>query len=124
MKTRIALVAAGFAMAAGTVHAQDSLANVSKASGDSVVAAAELSEAGVKVVVGTVALPFVAVGTVTESTGRAIRQGGDAAWDSANSPLDISPETVTAQPAPQVPYDSHKDNRGRDDRDQANDRSQ
>ncbi|MEI9906062.1 MAG: hypothetical protein WDN06_20760 [Asticcacaulis sp.] len=70
MKTRIVTIAAGIAMAAGTVHAQDSLANVSKASGDSVVAAAELSEAGVKVVAGAVALPFVAAGTVAESTGR------------------------------------------------------
>ncbi len=123
MKTRIVTIAAGIAMAAGTVHAQDSLANVSKASGDSVVAAAELSEAGVKVVAGAVALPFVAVGTVAESTGRAVRQGGEDVWDSANGPLDISPETVTAQPAPQVPYDSRRDDRGHDDRDQADDRS-
>ncbi|MDI7773860.1 hypothetical protein [Asticcacaulis sp. EMRT-3] len=86
-------------------HAQDSVGNVSKAIGDSAVSTAELSEAGVKVVAGAVALPFVAVGTVSESAGRTIRRAGDDVWRAANSPLEISSETVTAQPAPQVPYD-------------------
>ncbi|MBP2157504.1 MULTISPECIES: hypothetical protein [Asticcacaulis] len=94
------------AMAATPAFAQDSLGNVSKASGDSVVATAQLAEAGVKVVVGVVALPFVAVGTVAESGGAAIRDSGQAVWDEANGPLEISPETVTAQPAPKVPYDT------------------
>lgn len=100
----------GFTIAATLVtvpaHAQDSLGNVSKASGDSVVATAQLSEAGVKVVVGVVALPFVVVGTAAESSGAALRDSGQAVWDEANGPLEISPETVTAQPAPQVPYDA------------------
>lgn len=91
---------------AAPAHAQDSLGNVSKASGDSVVATAQLAEAGVKVVVGTVALPFVALGAATESGGAALRESGQAVWDEANGPLEISPETVTAQPAPQVPYDA------------------
>lgn len=94
------------ALIAAPAYAQDSLGNVSKASGDSVVATAQLAEAGVKVVVGVVALPFVAVGTVAESGGAAIRDSGQAVWDEANGPLQISPETVTAQPAPQVPYDA------------------
>jgi len=94
------------ALIAAPAYAQDSLGNVSKASGDSVVATAQLAEAGIKVVVGVVALPFVAVGTVTESSGAAIRDSGQAVWDEANGPLQISPDTVAAQPAPQVPYDA------------------
>lgn len=86
--------------------AQDSVGNVSKASGDSVVATAQLAEAGVKVVVGVAALPFVVLGTAAESSGAAVRDSGQAVWDSANGPLEISPETVTAQPPPQVPYDA------------------
>ncbi len=114
MKLRLVIVAV-LALAASSVHAQDSMANLSKASGDSVASTAELAEAGVKVVAGTVALPFVAVGSVTESAGRAVRQGGESLWDSANGPLDISPETVVpAQAAPQVPYDADRDDRGRD----------
>jgi hypothetical protein len=35
-----------------------------------------------------------------------MREGGQAVWDDANGPLEISPETMTAQPAPQVPYDT------------------
>ena len=101
--------------------AQDSLANVSKASGDSAVAVAELTESGVKVVAGAVALPFVAVGTVAESAGGAVRDSGQAVWDSANGPLAISPETVTAQPAPDVPYD-RDDRSRRDDRRDRDDR--
>ncbi len=96
-------------------HAQDSLANASKASVDSAVAIGEMTEAGVKVVAGAVALPFVAAGVVTESAGNAMRQGGQAVWDDANGPLVISPETVTAQPAPQVPYDRKRDDRNTPD---------
>jgi accessory colonization factor AcfC len=83
------------ALVAAPAYAQDSLGNVSKASGDSVVATAQLAEAGVKVV-------------VAESGGAAIRASGQAVWDEANGPLEISPETVTAQPAPKVPYDADK----------------
>ncbi len=96
--------AATLALAAANANAQDSLGNASKASGDSVVAVAELAESGVKVVAGAVALPFVAIGTVAESAGGAVRDSGEGLWDAANSPLDVSPETVTAQPAPEVPY--------------------
>ncbi len=121
MKTCLA-ISAGLALAATTVHAQDSLSNLSKASADSAVSTAELAEAGVKTVVGVVALPFMVAGTVAESSGRAVREGGEDAWNAANGPLEISPETVTAQPAPQVPYDAQRDDRTRDDR--ADDRPQ
>lgn len=114
MKKRIVIAAAALAIVATSAHAQDSLANVSKASADSAVAVAELTEAGVKVVAGTVALPFIAAGTAAEGAGRAVRQGGEDVWDSANAPLDVSPETVVAQAAPQVPYDTRSDDRARD----------
>ena len=110
--TGAALLTVG--LAASSVHAQDSVTNASKASGDSVVAVAELSEAGVKVVAGAVALPLYAVGDITEHTGRFVRQTSGQVWDSANGPLEISPETPVAQPAPNVPYDRSDDRR--DDR--------
>ncbi|ESQ91377.1 hypothetical protein [Asticcacaulis benevestitus] len=102
------------AAAANGVHAQDSLANASQASGESLVSTARLSEAGVKVVAGAVALPFVAAGAVIEGSGRVVRDSAGAVWDEANGPLEISPETVVAQPAPQVPYDAgrRRDNTG------------
>ena len=108
MKIVGSIAIAAVAMAASSVHAQDSISNVSKATGDSVTAVAELSEAGVKVVAGAVAVPFVAVGAVAESAGTGIRESGQALWDGANTPLTISPETVTAQAAPQVPYDAKR----------------
>ena len=106
MKIVSSIAVIAVSMAATSVHAQDSISNVSKATGDSVIAVAELSEAGVKVVAGAVAVPFVAVGAVAESAGTGIRESGQALWDGANTPLTVSPETVTAQPAPQVPYDA------------------
>lgn len=88
--------------------AQDSLENTSKAAANSVEANAQLSGAGVMVVAGSAALPFVAVGASTESTGAAIRDSGEAVWDEANKPLTVSPETVVAQDAPKVPNEAEK----------------
>ena len=102
----LACMAVTAAVTAGAASAQDSISNVSKASGDSIVAGAELTEAGVKVVAAAVAAPFVAVGYTSENVGRGMREGGQAVWDDANGPLEISPETMTAQPAPKVPYDT------------------
>ncbi len=93
-------------MGAPAAYAQDSVANVSKAVGDSAVATAELSEAGVKLTVGAVSVPFVAVGSVAESTGKAVKNAGLDALRFANEPLEVSPETVVAQPAPRVPRDA------------------
>lgn len=119
-------VAASFAVGISATFiqpacAQDSLTNASKASGDSVVAVAELSEAGVKVVAGAVALPFYAVGSATENGGRVIRESSEQVWDSANGPLTISPETPTAQPAPDVPYDGDRQRPSRQDDDRRRD---
>jgi|GEM_PF-1498541 len=83
--------------------AQDSLENASTASAHTVNASGELSGAGVMVVAGSAALPFIAAGASAESTGAAIRDSGEAVWDEANAPLKVSPETVVAQDAPQVP---------------------
>ncbi|WP_298333119.1 hypothetical protein [Asticcacaulis sp.] len=88
--------------------AQDSLENTSKAAANSVEATAQLSGAGVMVVAGSAALPFVAVGASAESTGAALRDSGEAVWDEANKPLTVSPETVVAQDAPDVPREAEK----------------
>lgn len=97
--------AAVIGLAAPAAYAQDSVANVSKAVGDSTVATAELSEAGVKLTIGAVSVPFVAVGSLAEGTGKVMKDAGLDALHFANQPLEISPETVVAQPAPQVPHD-------------------
>jgi len=96
-----------FAMSlSGQAMAQDSATDVSKATGDSAVASAKLTAAGVKAVVGVVALPVMAAGVTAESAGHAISDSGQAAWTAANTPLDVSPETVVAQPVPTVPYNT------------------
>ena len=69
---------------------------------------------------GAVSLPFYVVGSAAENGGRAVRESSQQVWDSANGPLTVSPETPTAQPAPDVPYDGDRqrpasqDNRSRD----------
>ena len=104
----VLLPVSALALMPAAVHAQDSLSNLSKASGDSVVAAGQMSEAGVNVVAGAVALPFIVAGGASEGLGGSVRESGEAVWDDANGPLDISPETLTAQPAPQVPYEAQR----------------
>ncbi|WAC46870.1 hypothetical protein OVA03_09080 [Asticcacaulis sp. SL142] len=86
--------------------AQDSVTNTSDASGESAVATAQLTSAGVQVASGVVAIPVVIAGSAAESTGMVARSSGEALWEAANTPLEVSPETVVAQPAPQVPYDA------------------
>ncbi|MBW8880911.1 MAG: hypothetical protein JF615_05620 [Asticcacaulis sp.] len=108
LKTTCLTAILALTLTAGVAQA-DSLGNVSKASGDSAVALAELTESGVKVIAGAVALPFIVAGTAGESIGGAVRDSGQDVWDAANEPLTVSPETVTAQPAPDVPYDRQND---------------
>jgi hypothetical protein len=90
----------------GQAMAQDSATDVSQATGDSVVASAKLTAAGVKAVAGVVALPVISVGVITESAGHITADSGQAVWTAANTPLDVSPETVVAQPVPTVPYNA------------------
>lgn len=104
-KAYLMISAAVLGLAAPAAYAQDSVANVSKAVGDSAGTTAELSEAGVKLTVGTVSVPVVAVGSVAAATGIAVTDAGLDSMKFANSPLEISPETVVAQPAPHVLHD-------------------
>lgn len=108
MKKRLsASLALLFAVSlSGQAIAQDSATDVSKATGDSAVASAKLTAAGVKAVVGVVALPVIAVGSTAESAGHVTSESGQAVWAAANAPLEVSPETVVAQPVPAVPYNA------------------
>lgn len=59
-------------------------------------AALHAGSAGVKSVAGVAALPFKAVGEVGNVVGKA----GDAMWDAANKPLEVSKDVYTTLPAP------------------------
>ncbi len=100
--TAILLLAASATIA----QAQESVDNASQESGQSAVAMGQLSVAGVKVVAGSVALPIMLAGSTATAGGSAVAELGSDMWQSANAPLEVSPETIVAQPAPQVPYDA------------------
>lgn len=87
-------------------QAADSLDNTSKAAGDSVIATAKLAASGVQVVAGVAAIPVMGVGSAAQSTGEILQDSGEAVWTAANTPLEVSDETVVAQPAPAVPYEA------------------
>lgn len=93
---------------AAAVQAQESLQHASDASGESVVATGRLSEAGVKVIGGSIAAPLVVIGSVAAVGGSAVADAGSDMWQSANEPLEVSPETLVGQPVPQVPYEAPK----------------
>lgn len=104
-------------------QAQDSTRTASAASDESVTANAHLSEAGVKVVAGTVSIPLIVGGAAISAPGLVIDASGDGSHSRplssvgfvaatpglamvatgftmmqyANSPLDVSSETVVAQ---------------------------
>jgi len=105
-KAYLMMSAAMLALVAPAAHAQDSVANVSKAAGDSAIATAEMSEAGVKLTAGAVSVPVAVVGALAEGTGKVMKDAGLNALHFANEPLEISPETMAAQPAPRVPHDA------------------
>jgi len=93
---------------AAAVQAQESLQHASDASGESVVATGRLSEAGVKVIGGSIAAPLVVIGSVAAVGGSAVADAGSDMWQSANEPLEVSPETLVGQPVPQVPNEAPK----------------
>lgn len=96
----------GTALITTQAHAADSIDNTSQAAGESVIATAKLAASGVQVVAGVAALPVMGVGSAAESTGEIMQDSGQAVWTAANTPLEVSDETVVAQPAPAVPYDA------------------
>jgi hypothetical protein len=111
-------------LTAPCTYAQDSAQTASNTAGDSVTANARLSEAGVKVVAGVAAVPMIVGGASLALPGAAIASTGNANNDSlllsagivaatpglaimasgaalnafANQPLQISSETVIAEP--------------------------
>jgi uncharacterized membrane protein len=108
MFRKLTLTILVFFAAAASAQAQDSLQHASGASGDSIVATGRLSEAGVKVVGGSIAAPLIVVGSIAAVGGSAVADAGNDMWQSANAPLEVSPETLVGQPVPQVPYEAPK----------------
>ena len=101
---RIALAAVMTTAAlSAPAFAQDSLANASQASGESLEAAAALSEAGVKVTLGSVAVPLASAAAVTSAAGSTAEAIAGELWDTANSPLHIDDDIILAAPAPDGP---------------------
>lgn len=89
-------------LAMATLVAQGALAdsgqNASNASADSAEASARLAASGVQLTMGAVAVPLVAIGTIAEGTGEAL-------WEAANAPLEVSDEVLTAVPPPALADD-------------------
>jgi hypothetical protein len=97
-------------------HADD-LTQSAAASRDSVVASAKLTAAGVKLVAGVAFAPVRRTLRDSDRAAQAAGESGRFVNDSANGHLEVSPETVQAQPAPNVPYDAHTgDNGAQDDK--------
>ncbi|MDC7676309.1 hypothetical protein [Asticcacaulis machinosus] len=101
------------ALLTSQAQAADSLDNTSKAAGESVIATAKLAASGVQVVAGVAAIPVMGVGSAAQSTGEILQDSGEAVWTAANTPLEVSDETVVAQPAPTVPYDAQATNKAK-----------
>jgi len=104
------LAASVMAMAAlpAVTQADDSTQSAA-ASRDSVVASARFTAAGVKLVAG---VAFAPIRRTLRDSDRAVRTVGESGRiinDSADGKLEVSPETVQAQPAPTVPYDAQDD---------------
>lgn len=88
-----ALLSLGITSAAG---AQSSIQHSGQAVIHSANAFAQSVEGGAKLVSGVVAIPLIAAGAVGELSGEV----GNTLWETANAPLPISDEVVTAGPPP------------------------
>lgn len=89
-------------------HADDDSTQSAAASRDSVVASARLTAAGVKLVAGVAFAPVRHTLRDSERAAHAVDESGQVIAESGhdNGGLEVSPETVQAQPAPNVPYDA------------------
>ena len=76
------------------------------ASKESAVSSVRLTAAGVKLVAGIAFAPVRRTIRDSERAGQVVGESGRMANDSANGHLEVSPETIQAQPAPKVPYDT------------------
>jgi hypothetical protein len=74
---------------AGSASAQNAIDNAAQATGDVVVATGRFGEATGKLVLGVIALPFIAVGKAAEAVGSGVSGAGEAVLDDANGPLVI-----------------------------------
>ncbi len=80
--------------------AADSLRNTSAATSDSVDASTRLAASSGQIVLGAVAVPLKISGAVTETIGKGATEAGHALSEAANAPLEVSDETLVAQPPP------------------------
>jgi hypothetical protein len=118
MRAFIALTATA-ALAAGPALAADSATHASAAVTASGQAVANLAEAGIQTIAGTVALPVGVAGGLSEATGQvaaasgeslkgsggAMRKSADQAIEDAWGPLKVDDRIVVKpDPKPAVPY--------------------
>ncbi len=113
----VALIATPAALST-TAYADDDSTQSAAASRDSIVASARLTAAGVKLVAGVAFAPVRRTLRDSDRAARAVDESGQVIADSGHTSggLDVSPETVQAQPAPNVPYDTPKQNDDGDNR--------
>ena len=86
-------------------QSDDDITQSVAASKESAVSSVRLTAAGVKLVAGIAFAPVRRTLHDSERAGQAIGESGLVTEDSANGRLEVSPETIQAQPAPNVPYD-------------------
>ncbi len=106
------LTASALVMAAAlpaAARADDDITQSAAASRDSVVASTKLAAAGVKLVAGVAFAPVRRTLRDSDRAAQAVTESGRIVNDSATDRLDVSPETIQAQPAPNVPYDTQND---------------
>ncbi|MBW8732769.1 MAG: hypothetical protein JF571_00395 [Asticcacaulis sp.] len=89
MKALIFAAAIAVAFGAGSASAQNMVDNAAGATGDVFVATGRLAEAGGKLVIGTLALPFIVVGKAAEAIASGVDRSGEAVYEDANGPLVI-----------------------------------
>ncbi len=93
-------------------HADDDVTQSAAASRDSAVSSVKLAAAGVKLVAGVAFAPMRRTLRDSDDAARAVGESGRVVNESADDKLDVSPETVQAQPAPKVPYDPQDNTNG------------
>ncbi len=78
----------------------DSFQNASTASGDSAEASTRLAASGAQLTLGAVAIPLQAADELSTAVGEASSWVGEDLWETANEPLTVSNEVLTAVPPP------------------------
>ena len=115
MATHYLLAASALMMAAAlpvTAHADDDVTQSAAASRDSAASSVKLAAAGVKLVAGVAFAPVRRTLRDSDDAAHAVGESGRVVNESADGKLEVSPETVQAQPAPNVPYDTRDKTNG------------